>query len=105
MRTPYERGCTLKASAAIGPRDHDVMPLNVGTRLSHYDVTSLLSESEKRQVWQATAPLRTHPIRLRVTALLVLGVFAAVNIATTVYSLGAYCLTTYGGNPFAGSGP
>ncbi len=53
----------------------------------------------------ATALPLTHPIRLRVTALLVLGVFAAVNIATTVFSLGAYCLTTYGGNPFAGSVP
>ena len=81
------------------------MGLSPGTSIGHYDVTSLLSESEKRQVWQATAPLRTHPIHLRVTALLVLGVFAAVNIATTVFSLGGYCLTTYGGNPFAGSGP
>ena len=48
---------------------------------------------------------RTHPTRLRVAALLVLGVFVAVNIATTVFSLGAYCLTTYGGNPFAGPVP
>ena len=48
---------------------------------------------------------RTRPIRLRLTALLVLGVFATVSIATTVFSLGAYCLTTYSGNPFAGSLP
>ena len=46
-----------------------------------------------------------RPTRLRVTALLVLGVFATVNIATTVFSLGAYCLTTYGGNPFSGIVP
>ncbi len=80
------------------------MALAPGTRLGHYDVTALLGEggSPGRP---ATALPRTHPIRLRVTALLVLGVFAAVNIATTVFSLGAYCLTTYGGNPFAGSVP
>ena len=46
---------------------------------------------------------RTYPLYLRVSALLVLAVFAAVNIATTVFSLGAYCLTTYGGSPFAGA--
>ena len=80
------------------------MPLSPGTRLGHYDVTALLGEGESLGR-PATALPRTHPIRLRVTALLVLGVFAAVNIATTVFSLGAYCLTTYGGNPFAGSVP
>jgi len=80
------------------------MALSPGTRLGHYDVTTLIGErgSPGRP---ATALPRTHPIRLRVTALLVLGVFAIVNIATTVFSLGAYCLTTYGGNPFAGSVP
>ena len=80
------------------------MSLSPGTRLGHYDVTALIGEGESPGL-PATARPRTHPIRLRVTALLVLGVFAAVNIATTVFSLGAYCLTTYGGNPFAGSGP
>ena len=52
-----------------------------------------------------TARPRTYPTRLRVPAVLVLGVFAAVSIATTVFSLGAYCLTTYAGSPFAGSVP
>ena len=80
------------------------MGLAPGTSIGHYDVTALIGEGGSSGL-PVTARPRTHPIRLRVTALLVLGVFAAVNIATTVFSLGAYCLTTYGGNPFAGSLP
>ena len=80
------------------------MALTVGTRLGHSDVTALIGDGEPPGLPATTRP-RTRPIRLRVTALLVLGVFAAVNIATTVFSLGAYCLTTYGGSPFAGSVP
>ncbi len=78
------------------------MALEVGTRLGHYNVTSW---GKGLSGLPAPAQPRAHRIRLRVTALLVLGVFATVNIATTVFSLGAYCLTTYGGNPFAGSVP
>ena len=78
------------------------MALTAGTRLGHYDVTS---RGKGLSGLPVPALPRTQPIRLRVTALLVLGVFATVNIATTVFSLGAYCLTTYGGNPFAGSVP
>ena len=79
------------------------MALSPGTRLGH-DVTALIGDGGSLGL-PVTARPRTHPIRLRVTALLVLGVFAAVNIATTVFSLGAYCLTTYGGNPFTGTVP
>ena len=80
------------------------MSLSPGSRLGHYDVIALIGEGESPSL-PVTARPRTHPTRLRVTALLVLGIFAAVNIVTTVFSLGGYCLTTYGGNPFAGSVP
>ena len=38
------------------------MPLNPGTRLGHYNVTSLLGEGGMGQVWQATD---TSAARLR----------------------------------------
>ena len=65
------------------------MALSPGTRLGQYDVTALLGEGGSPGL-PATARPRIRPIRLRATALLVLSVFAAVNIATTVFSLGAY---------------
>ena len=37
---------------------------------------------------------------LRLAAAVVLGAFLLVGIATTVYSLGDYCLTTYAGVPY-----
>ena len=37
---------------------------------------------------------------LRIVTALVLGVFVVVSVATTVYSLGAYCLTS-GNGPIA----
>jgi hypothetical protein len=46
---------------------------------------------------------RRYPTRLRFAAIVVLGAFVGVSVVTTAYSLGAYCLTTWGGNPFPGS--
>lgn len=48
----------------------------------------------------ATSP-RTYPGILRLAATLLLAAFAAVSIVTTVYSLGAYCLTSDASTPFA----
>ena len=50
------------------------------------------------------APARRYPARLQLAALVVLGSFVAVTVATTAYSLGAYCLTTWGGSPFGAVG-
>ena len=44
---------------------------------------------------------RRYPTRLRVMAVVVLGAFVGVTIVSSAYSLGAYCLTTWGGHPFA----
>ncbi len=49
-----------------------------------------------------SATARSYPAPLRVATLVVLASFLGVSIATTAYSLGTYCLTTWGGNPFTG---
>ena len=54
------------------------------------------------QGYVATA--RSYPPVLRVVAVAVLGSFLAVTVVTTAYTLGAYCLTTWGGSPFALAG-
>ena len=46
------------------------------------------------------ASVRAYSMRRRLTAAVVLGAFLAVSIVATVYSLGAYCLTTDAGMPF-----
>ena len=51
--------------------------------------------------YQATP--RRYPTRLKISAIAVLGVFVALSVVTTAYSLGAYCLTMWGGSPFSGS--
>lgn len=43
---------------------------------------------------------RRYSARLRLAAAVVLGAFAAVSVATTVYSLGIYCLTSHAAVPF-----
>ena len=49
--------------------------------------------------YEATA--RRYPTHLRMAALVVVVALAGVSVVTTAYSLGAYCLTTWGGSPFA----
>ena len=48
------------------------------------------------------AAARDYPTGLRVAASFVLSAFVGASIATTAYSLGAYCLTTWAGNFFVG---
>ena len=43
---------------------------------------------------------RAYPARVRLAAAGVLACFLAATVGTTVYSLGAYCLTTYASVPF-----
>ena len=50
------------------------------------------------------ATARSYPPLLRVAAASVIASFLAVTVLTTAYSLGAYCLTTWGGSPFSLSG-
>lgn len=44
---------------------------------------------------------RRYPARVRFAAMVVLGIFVGASVLTTAYSLGRYCLTTWGGNPIA----
>jgi hypothetical protein len=43
---------------------------------------------------------RAYSARLRLAAIAILGAFVVGGVGTTVYSLGAYCLTTWAGVPF-----
>jgi hypothetical protein len=64
-------------------------------QLHHVDPVGVLEHPEG----YVTLP-RRHPSLVRIAAALLLGAFLAVSTTTTVYSLGAYCLTTYANVPF-----
>ena len=42
------------------------MPLNVGDRLAHYDVTALIGEGGMGQVYQATDAKLNHQVALKI---------------------------------------
>lgn len=44
---------------------------------------------------------RSYPAGLRLAAAVVLGAFVVVSVTTTVYTLGAYCLTSHAGFPIS----
>ena len=50
------------------------MPISVGSRLGHYDVTALIGEGGMGQVYQATDTKRMNPMRREVRRSLAGGV-------------------------------
>ena len=73
------------------------MDVQIAMEIPRVGPLGLIDQPER---YAATA--RSYSTRLRVAAVVVLGSFVVVSVATTTYSLGAYCLTTWGGHPFTG---
>ncbi len=55
------------------------MALNVGTRLGHYDVTSLLGEGGMGQVWRATDTQLNRQVALKILPGVEVGLVRAVE--------------------------